>query len=340
MSDGLDTSRLPRAEAVGRADASGAAGDGGTSRPDLPGMHRALRRLEYRPPLSFAGLLAFLGPRAVPGVEEVVDGTYRRTLRLPGGPGVVELRQDALGDEHAGEGSVLPAVTCVLLLADPADAADAVRRCRRLLDLEADPAVVDARLAEDPVLAPRVLAEPGRRSPGTVDGDELAVRAVLGQQVSVAAARTQAGRLVSRLGERLPEPSGGLTHLFPDMATLAVADEDHLPGMPASRRRTLLGVARAVADEGLRLKPGPEADAATQALLRVPGIGPWTATYVRMRALGDPDAFLSSDLGVRHALDRCGLPSDPRSAARRSEVWAPWRSYAVHHLWASLAAGG
>ncbi len=286
-------------------------------------------RLPFRAPLDAAGLLAFLGARAVPGVEALTaDGTYRRTLRLPRGAGTVALRVPD-GDEPRH-------VVATLRLDDLRDLGAAVERCRRLLDLDADPVAVSDLLGRDPLLAPSVADAPGRRVPGTVDGAELAVRAVLGQQVSVAGARTLAGRLVAAIGTPLDEPEGTLTHLFPSPAMIA-GDDLASVGMPESRRRALRGLATAV-DEGLVLDPGADRADVGARLLALPGIGPWTASYIAMRALADPDAFLPSDLGVRHALAGLGRPADPAAAATLAERWRPWRAYALQHLWASLDA--
>jgi AraC family transcriptional regulator of adaptative response / DNA-3-methyladenine glycosylase II len=275
-------------------------------------------RLAVREPFDGTTLLDFLRVRAVPGVEEVVGETYRRTLRLPHGPGVVAL-------------TPLPSfVRCVLTLHSLADLPVAVERCRRLLDLDADPvAVVDA-LGGDPVLGPLVAKRPGLRVPGHVDGAEVAVRAVLGQQVSVAAARTLAARLVAAYGEPLPAPSGTLTHLFPAPGVLA--DAASLPG-PAARERALRSLCAALASGSLDLDRGADRVAAFAGLVALPGIGPWTASYVALRALGDPDAFLPTDLGVRHALAALAPGVAPAAAA---EAWRPWRSYALLHLWTSL----
>jgi AraC family transcriptional regulator, regulatory protein of adaptative response / DNA-3-methyladenine glycosylase II len=227
----------------------------------------------------------------------------------------------------------------------------AVQRCRRLLDLDADPEAVTGYLSADPVLGPLALAHPGRRSPGHVDGSELALRAVLGQQVSVAAARRLGARLVASYGKPLSRPDGPLTHCFPTAETLAAADPATLP-MPRSRALALTGLAAAVASGELSLDPGAEWDRAEAVLLALPGIGPWTASYIRMRALSDPDAFLPTDVGVLEALSRLGaLPTETgpatgsgpaararnaKAAAALAESWRPWRSYAVHHLWAYL----
>jgi AraC family transcriptional regulator of adaptative response / DNA-3-methyladenine glycosylase II len=282
-------------------------------------------RLPYRPPFDAAGLLEFLGARAVAGVEELVDGTYRRVLRLPGGPATVSLTP--------AEGFV----QCRLELTSIADTGAAVQRARRLLDLDADPWAVADVLMADPVLATLVRATPGRRVPGHVDGSELAVRAVLGQQVSVAGARTLAARLVVALGEPLPSHSGGLTHVFPTAAALAGADPA-LFAMPKSRVRALHGLTAALAAGDLVLDPGSDRADTLARLVALPGIGPWTAAYVAMRALGDPDAFLPTDLGVRHAVEALGRPGDAASIDAMAEAWRPWRAYAVQHLWASLPA--
>jgi AraC family transcriptional regulator of adaptative response / DNA-3-methyladenine glycosylase II len=236
-------------------------------------------------------------------------------------------------------------VDCELQLEDLRDLTAAVQRCRRLLDLDADPEAVTGYLSADPVIGPLALANPGRRSPGHVDGNELALRAVLGQQVSVAAARRLGTRLVATYGKPLSRPDGPLTHCFPEAGTLAAADPAALP-MPRSRALALTGLASALASGELVLDPGAERDRAEAALLALPGIGPWTASYIRMRALSDPDAFLPSDVGVLDALARLGaVPAGTGPAARAraakaaaalAENWRPWRSYAVHHLWAYL----
>ena len=272
-------------------------------------------RLAVREPFDGGALLDFLRARAVPGVEECDATTYRRTLRLPGGPGIAAL-------------TPYPSyVRCGLTLTSLADLPVAVERCRRLLDLDADPVAVGEALAASPVLRPLVAKRPGLRVPGAVDGAEVAVRAVLGQQVSVAAARTLADRLVAAYGDSLPAPSGTLTRLFPSPESLAAATS--FP-VPAGRAGALRALTAALADGSLSLDRGVDRAAAGAALLALPGIGPWTASYVALRALGDPDAFLPTDLGVRTAL---GPGVDPAAAA---EAWRPWRSYALMHLWTSL----
>jgi len=275
-------------------------------------------RLPFRTPLWPDNLFGHLAATAVPGVEEWRDGAYRRTLRLPHGPAIVSLTPHT---EHVG---------CRLALRDLRDLPAAVARCRALLDLDADPVAVDARLAEDELLAPLVAKAPGRRVPRTVDGAELAVRAVLGQQVSTAAARTTTGRLVAAAGEPIDDPAGGLTSLFPTAQAVAAVGAGGL-AMPARRRATVLRLASALAEREIDLDPGADRDAARAALLALPGIGPWTVETVAMRALGDPDAFLPGDLGVLAAAGRLGLADLPA----RSSRWSPWRAYAVQHLWAT-----
>ncbi|HLM65629.1 MAG TPA: AlkA N-terminal domain-containing protein [Acidimicrobiales bacterium] len=286
-------------------------------------------RLPHRPPLPFAALLGFLGTRCVPGVEEIADGSYRRVLHLPRGLGIATLAPGGTGPTGAW-------VDCRLRLDDPRDVTAAVQRCRRLLDLDADPVAVDAALGDEPLLAAAVAAQPGRRVPGHVDGHELAVRAVLGQQVSVAAARTLAARLAETHGEHLAAPVGTLTVAFPTADALAGANLGGL-GLTGARQAALRTLAGALAAGDVQLDPGADRDEAEAGLQRLSGIGPWTAAYIRMRALGDPDVALATDLGVRRALERLGADGRPRAAAALAERWRPWRSYAVQHLWASLS---
>jgi AraC family transcriptional regulator of adaptative response / DNA-3-methyladenine glycosylase II len=280
-------------------------------------------RLPYRQPLQGEALIHFLGTRAVPGIEAVVADRYRRTLGLTHGGGVVEV---APADDH---------VAVVLRLDDLRDLGSAVERTRRLLDLDADPVAVADVLSRDPQLAPLVAAAPGRRVPGTVDGAELAVRAILGQQVSVRGARTLAGRLVQHFGERLPEADGDLTHRFPSPDALADADLSVI-GMPGSRQRAVRETAAALAAGDLVLDPGADRVETRSRLLALPGVGPWTADYLAMRALADPDAFLPTDLGVRHAVRALGTSDRPADVATLAEAWRPWRAYALQYLWASL----
>ena len=284
-------------------------------------------RLAHRGPYAAAQVFDFLGRRAVPGVEEMLGGpgrrTYRRTLALPYGVGVASVAEPA----RSKPGGWLDVR---LRLTELRDLATAVERLRSLLDLDADPYAVAERLADSGPLARLAAAEPGLRSPGAAEPHELAVRAVLGQQVTVASARTLAGRLVAAYGKPLAVPDGGLTHLFPDAAALAEAPLDEA-GMPEARRTALRALAAALADGTVPLEAGADRDDAEHALRSLPGIGPWTAGYVRMRALRDPDVFLPGDAGVRHGLAVLGCV--PSHAAR----WRPWRSYAVHHLWRAAA---
>jgi AraC family transcriptional regulator of adaptative response / DNA-3-methyladenine glycosylase II len=284
-------------------------------------------RLPYRSPFDAGSLFEFLGARAIRGIEEVRDGGFRRTLRLPHGWGIAELRP------AAGH------IACTLRLSDLRDLTAAVYRCRRLLDLDADPLSVGAHLEADATLGCLLRRRPGLRVPGHVDGPELAIRAVLGQQVSVAAAATHAARLVRDCGQPLPAPDGSLTHLFPSPGAIATADPV-LFKMPASRRATITRLATALAEGEVGIDIGADRAELERRLTRIGGIGPWTAAYVALRALGDPDVFLATDLGVKQALLRLGRPADARAATALADGWRPWRSYATVHLWASLADDG
>ena len=281
-------------------------------RPVAPGLIEL--RLAYRQPMTLSNTLDFLALRAIPGVELADGDGYRRTLRLPHGPGLAVL---AAGDGYVRAG---------LRLADHRDLGAAVARLRRLLDLDADPVAVDEVLAGQPGLASLVRRRPGLRSPGAVDGFEMAVRAVVGQQISVAGARTVLGRLALRYGEPAFADDPAML-LFPTPDALAAADPAELP-MPAARGRTIVALAAAYAGGELSLDAGADRPAVRARLLALPGIGRWSADYLLMRAVGDPDVFLATDLGVRKALARlAAAPIDPVAAA-------PWRSYLTHHLWA------
>lgn len=280
-------------------------------------------RLPVRTPFAYEGLFGHLAASAVPGVEEVRDGAYRRTMRLPNGNGIVCLTPQP---DH---------VQCRVALDDFRDLATAIARCRRLLDLDADPeAVVDA-LGADADLSALVAKAPGQRIPRTVDEQELAVRAVLGQQVSVKAARTHAGRLVSAYGRPITDVNGGLAHVFPTVEHLAEIDPAHL-AFPTSRQRSLASLIRALADGDVVLDAGCDWNSARGQLQALPGIGPWTAEIIAMRGLGDPDAFPVTDLGVRMAAEQLGLPAEARSLTEHSTRWRPWRSYVTQHLWTAL----
>ena len=276
-------------------------------------------RLPFRQPMTLSTTLEFLGTRAIPGVESLVDGVYSRVIRAPGGPALVSVREGA-------EGS---AVDCRVRLSDQRDLVTVVARVRRLLDLDADPEAVDAVLGADRDLAPWVAKRPGLRSPGAVDGAEMATRAIVGQQVSVAGARTVLGRIAAEHGETAFPDEKWL--LFPAAATLAALDPATLP-MPRARGATVVRIAESIASGDIELDAGADREAVRAALLDLPGVGPWTADYLRMRALGDPDVLLGTDLGVRHAAHDLGV-----DVTGKRPDWAPWRSYASHHLWATLA---
>jgi AraC family transcriptional regulator, regulatory protein of adaptative response / DNA-3-methyladenine glycosylase II len=286
-------------------------------------------RLPYRAPLHAPALFGFLAARAIPGVEIAASpgsgrltadsaplaaeaASYERALPLPHGDATVILTP------RTGY------VRATLRLTHVRDLAPAVARCRRLLDLDADPEAVDAVLAADPALAASVAAEPGVRLPRAADGFELAVRAIVGQQISVPAARKVLGRLVG-------SSAGGLVPFPTPEGVLALPDEAF--GMPAARRRTIRALAGALADGDLLLDGGADRVETEERLLGIPGIGSWTARYILLRALGDPDIFLPTDVGVRRAAAALGLPDDPVALDDHAKRWAPWRSYAVIRLW-------
>jgi AraC family transcriptional regulator of adaptative response / DNA-3-methyladenine glycosylase II len=282
-------------------------------------------RLAYRPPYAWCELLAFLAARAIPGVECVADGVYRRAFRVGDARGWLEVRPL----EAARQLGVRIQATGALRLIDLAP------RLRALFDLGADPEEIASQLAGDPALRKALRAAPGIRVPGALDGFELAVRAILGQQVRVSAATALAGRLVARFGTPLPAaclpPEGqraGLpSHEFPGAERLARAEVETI-GLPRARAGAIRELARAVADGGLRLEPGADPVATRDALLSLRGVGEWTADYIAMRALREPDAFPAGDLGLRRAL---GMPSGP--LAQRADTWRPWRAYAAMLLW-------
>jgi AraC family transcriptional regulator, regulatory protein of adaptative response / DNA-3-methyladenine glycosylase II len=341
-------------------------------------------RLPFRLPIDLNRMLGYLAARAIPGVEVASCDEYKRTISLPNGCGLLSLRP-------------VPGaswVDCSLALSDLRDVTAAVQRCRRLLDLDADPYAISGFFTGDPVIGPLAADCPGRRAIGAVDGNEIAIRAVLGQQVSVAAARRLAARLVALCGTTLPASAdvdgfagriglpvadgpgadgGGLTHVIPDAATIAGLDPSVLP-MPPARARALIALASALASGDISLDPGADREEVGARLLALPGIGPWTAGYIRMRALSDPDVLLPGDVGVVRALRqlRTGMPSASGALAdgpggggtatngsgaggsgaggsgagggtipatgslSAAERWRPWRSYAMHHLWATL----
>jgi len=275
-------------------------------------------RIRLRQPHDTARLLGFLGARAIPGVETWDRTRYRRALRTGSGSAIVEI-------EASGEVAQLRA-----RLVAVGDLGEVVGRVRRVLDADADPAVIAARLGPDPLLAASVAAAPGLRLPGAADRFEMLVRAILGQQVSVAAARTLAGRIVERHGPALDEPHGEITRLFPNAAQLHRAD---LSGLGVTGRRIASVHALSAAVRDGRLDLSAASDGVDEVLRTLPGFGPWTRAYVAMRAFGEPDAFPAGDLALRRACERAGLAGDPRSLEARSQAWRPWRAYAALHLW-------
>ena len=290
-------------------------------------------RIPVRTPFAGGALLDFLAARAVPGVEEVAETpagrVYRRSIRLPHGPGTVALVLDDVRD-----GGGVHRVRCRVVLSDLRDLAAAVERCRRLIDADCDPVAVEAGLTRHPRLRASVAARPGLRVPGHVDGEELAIRAVLGQQVGVSAATGIAERLVDLCGDQLPGDvaTRGVTRLFPSADEVAALAPDWFPG-PRRRGATLQSLAAALADRRVRLDRSADRRTTRSELLSVPGVGPWTADLIVMRALGDPDVFLAGDAGVRRS-----MPAGAAGAIH--EEWRPWRSYAVTHLWHEDAVAG
>ncbi len=293
-------------------------------------------RLPARAPFDGSRVLGFLGARAIAGME-VADGgapdqvggrpSYGRALRLPHGPAAIRLTLS--GDAGA------PAVECEAHLADMADLAPLVARVRRLLDLDADAEAIDTALAADPALTASVAAAPGIRVPGAVDPEEILFRALIGQQISVPAARTALARLTDALGE--PVTVGGHTRLFPTSAAIAGHGREVLRG-PAKRIDAIVGAATALADGSLVIDVGESRAELEERLLALPGVGAWTAGYVALRVLGSPDVLLTGDLALRQGAARLGLPDDPRRLAARGASWSPWRSYAGMHLWESAHA--
>ena len=299
----------------------------GSRQPTVAGGTLSVR-LPYRAPFHSESIFGFLGDRAVPGVESWDGATYRRSLRLSHGNAVIAVSP---GPSAPGPNAVM----CTLYLDNVADAQAAVQRCRRMLDLDADPDMVESHFADDPILSTLIRKRPGLRSPGHPDGVELLTRAVLGQQVSVKGARTLAARLVAAIGEPLAVPVEGVTHTFPSAEAIAGCATGDF-AMPSARARALINACRQLAAGNIVIDAGSDRDEISRQLEALPGIGPWTASYVALRALGDPDVFLPTDIGVRNALRLLGAESSPRHAATLAESWRPWRSYALHHLWASL----
>ena len=284
-----------------------------------PSVHERAhpRPLAYNPPYDWDGLIDFLSARATPGVEIVEPHRYRRTIAIGDQIGTIEVRRD---DAH-------PALALAVSSADASGHPAIVERVRQMFDLDTDPALVAEHFGDDPLLGPRLRAHPGIRAPGAWDPFELAVRAVLGQQVSVRAATTIAGRIAEAFGTPI-EDNGGLSRLFPTAAQLVEAPVERTGVMPA-RARTIRALASAVAEGRIALDGGSDGHAAARALMELPGIGPWTASYIAMRAFGDRDALPSGDLVLRQVTGS----RTARELDTMSQPWRPWRSYAVMLLW-------
>lgn len=287
-------------------------------------------RLPARAPFDAAGVFTWLAVRALPGVEVAGPADYRRTLRLPRGPALVHF--SASGDDTA------LAIDVEARLSTLADLPPLVARVRRLFDLDADAVAIDAALAGDPALAAAIAATPGMRVPGCLDAHELVFRALIGQQVSVASARTALGRLAAALGERVPTTTAEEPDLlFPTAGAIAEGGEAVLRG-PRARIRTIIDVAERLATGQLVVAPERDRDELRDDLLEVPGIGPWTAGYLAMRVTRAPDILLTSDLALRNGAARLGLPSNAKELDAAGARWAPWRSYASMHLWRAAGA--
>lgn len=281
--------------------------------------------LGYREPFDWAGLLAFIERRATPGVEMVLGSEYKRSVRVGGSTGLLTV----------GPAVDQPALVCRLDLSAAAPLLAVVATIRRMFDLEADPVAIVSALGRDPDIGALVRENPGQRLPGAWDPFEAAVRAIVGQQVSVAGATTVMGRIVAQYGEDLPDPGDdGPARLFPTPAALAELDDAHMP-MPRVRAGAIRELATRIANGAIRLDAATAPEVLREQLTQIKGIGPWTAQYVTMRALADPDAFLASDLILmRIARERFGDPSAAALEAR-AESWRPWRAYAGLHMWRS-----
>ncbi|MBJ2213873.1 MULTISPECIES: DNA-3-methyladenine glycosylase family protein [Pseudomonas] len=282
-------------------------------------------RLAYQPPYDWAAMLGFLSARAITGLETVVAGVYRRSISVAGRHGWVSVEPGA-GDW----------LEVTVDFPEPAAMPEIERRLRRMFDLDAVPEVINAQLSQDPLMAQLVAARPGLRLPGTWDGLELAIRAVLGQQITVVAAIRLAGKLVAQYGQALQTPHAGITHLFPTPEVLAAADLATL-GMPKARGRTLSGVAQALLDDPQLFEPKASLQDGVARLVALPGIGEWTAQYIAMRQLREADAFASGDIGLINALAALeGGPVSARQLLARADAWRPLRAYAAQHLWTTL----
>jgi AraC family transcriptional regulator of adaptative response / DNA-3-methyladenine glycosylase II len=288
----------------------------------LPRPDGALR-LGYRQPLAVAELFAFLSARAIPGVESVSGLEYRRVVVLDARDVLLRLR--------AAEGEP-PAIELEVGSASPADLASLAASARRVLDLDADPVAIDAVLSADAVLRPFVVARPGMRLPGAFDGFASTVLAILAQGVTLASARTLAGRIAQAHGRAVDVADPTLVRAFPEPHVLAAADLSDV-GLTGRRAATIRAVAAAVADGRLDLSATADSATTIAAMRTIPGIGPWTSGYVALRVFGDRDAFPPDDAAVRAAFRRLGLASDAASIAARADKWRPWRAHALAHLW-------
>lgn len=285
-------------------------------------------RIGLRPPFNWPQLLGYLSFRAMPGVEEISDRHYRRSFRLGQTRGLLHVTQGA--KPNSLDVAIRIDETTRSNISAPMRQIAA--RTRRIFDADADPAAVAAALGADPVLGPRLAAAGGIRVPGAFDGFELGVRAIIGQQVSVKGATTLAGRVVARCGTELTAPDGAITHYFPTAQDLAEADLDGL-GLTGGRIRTLKAFARAVADGSVSFSPSANLEEKIGELCAVPGIGPWTAHYIALRAVGEPDAFPAADLGLRKAASPEATPISTQALETMAERWRPWRGYAALLLW-------
>ncbi len=285
-----------------------------TGEPDPDGSTTISLRLPARAPFDGAGLLRFLADHAVPGLEDAGGSHFTRAVRLPHGVAQLSIRLDGT-----------TAVSCTARVAEVSDVSTLVARVRRLLDLDADSIAIDASLSADPALTPLIAKRPGMRLPGSMDGEEALFRTLIGQQISVAAARTVLGRITTELGE---------DGLFPTAARIAEHGARVLRG-PATRVASIIGVAEALASGTLELDLGTPVAEFTARLMAQPGVGPWTAGYLAMRVLGNPDVLLTTDLVLLQSAAALGMPATPGALSDHGARWAPWRSYAGLHLWAA-----
>lgn len=295
----------------------------GDPQPDAAPAHRVTLRLPFRGPMHAPSLFGHLAATSVPGVEEWIEGGLARSILLAHGPALIHLSPRA---DH---------VAATLSLADIRDLTAAMQRCRRLLDLDADPIAIDEHLRRDPMLAPLVASAEGVRIPGAMDPAEMAIRIVLSQHISTKAAATLTARLVRAIGESFTGDGAGIDWLFPSPTVIAEADPALFPGMPPTRLRSLRLLAASLAAGSVDVGPAADWAQARSRLLGIPGIGPWTVEMIALRAMGDPDAFPATDLGVRNTAITLGLPASSRELITHSAAWQPWRGYATQSLWAA-----